>query len=519
MADRKILTDLLDKAFEMYGEQTCVVQGKERWTFADIKDLSLSVGNAMAAAGLKPGMKAAIFSLNDVWAFVATLAIIRAGAIWVPINPRSSLEDNLAILKQFGCDGLVFGEGFEEAADQIGKQHSDICFVTALSDDPKGRTTIQRWAHDFPPTAPEVSACETDIVAIPMTGGSTGLPKAVALSNRNFVAILEGTNRERDDPHPIMLAAAPMTHVTGRAAIANLYCGGTCVILPTVDIEQVLDAIENHRVTSFFLPPTAIYTLLDHPGLEKRDLSSLKSLGYGSAPMSIEKLKQAIHVLGPIMRGGYGQTEAPMLISRLAPEDHLVDGELAPDERLRSVGKATSSSTIAILDENGNQLPPNERGEIAVKGDFVSEGYFENPKATAEVRVNGWHLTGDIGYLDEEGYLYVVDRKKDMIITGGFNVYSAEVERIVSSVPGVKDCVVIGVPDDKWGEAVKAIVIPESKNAVEPEKIISICKEKLGSVKTPKSVDFATEFPRSANGKVLKKDIRADYWRGVDRQI
>jgi acyl-CoA synthetase (AMP-forming)/AMP-acid ligase II len=317
----------------------------------------------------------------------------------------------------------------------------------------------------------------------------------------------------------VNLAAAPMTHVGGRILFTVMYRGGTSVVLDGVDPEQIFDTIEQYGVTDLFLPPTAIYTLLDHPRVQTTDFSSLRSVAYGSAPMSIEKLKQALQTFGPVMVGGLGQTEAPMLISRLTSEDHFVDGAIAPDQRLRSVGRATPASEIAIMAEDGSLLPSGELGEIVVKGDFVSEGYFRNPAATAEVRRDGWHLTGDIGYLDEDGFLFIVDRKKDMIITGGFNVYSAEVERVISAIPGVRDCVVIGVPDEKWGEAVKAVVQPDNGKTLEAARIIAECRERLGPVKAPKSVDFVSDLPRNANAKVSKKEVRERYWADTGRRI
>ena len=302
-----------------------------------------------------------------------------------------------------------------------------------------------------PDSDPEIPVEPTDIVCIPMTGGTTGIPKAVTLSNRNMNIVLRGLQYHAAGHLVKNLAAAPLTHVGGRMALAIIYQGGCSVVVQSMEPGMVLDKIEQEKITDIFAPPTAVYALLAHPDLDKTDLSSLKAIAYGSAPMSIAKLKEAIDRIGPVMAGGFGQTESPTMVSRLAIEDHFIDGKLAPDERLRSVGKETIGSTIRIMDDDGNIMPTGERGEIVVQGDFVSEGYFEDPEATAHIRLDGWHLTGDIGYLDEDGFLYIVDRKKDMIITGGFNVYSAEVEVASAAYPGVRDIVVVGVPDEKMG--------------------------------------------------------------------
>jgi acyl-CoA synthetase (AMP-forming)/AMP-acid ligase II len=219
------------------------------------------------------------------------------------------------------------------------------------------------------------------------------------------------------------------------------------------------------------------------------------------------------------MRGGFGQTECPMFISSLEAPDHFIDGEIAPDERLRSVGKATVISELTIVDDNVQPLPAGERGEIAVKGPMVSEGYYEHPEETAKIRVNGWHLTGDIGFLDKDGYLYIVDRKKDMIITGGFNVYSAEVEHTLMTLPGVKVAVVIGIPSEKWGEQVHALIQPEKGAPATDSEIMARTKEMIGSVKAPKSVEFVDDFPRTAVHKIDKKAVRQAYWEGQSRTL
>jgi acyl-CoA synthetase (AMP-forming)/AMP-acid ligase II len=268
-----------------------------------------------------------------------------------------------------------------------------------------------------------------------------------------------------------------------------------------------------------FLPPTVIYALLETPGIESRDFSSLRYLMYGAAPMSLDKLRRAIEMFGPVMHQGYGQTEAPGSIAFLRPGDHFVDGKIAPDSRLSACGLPAITNAISIQDDHGQHLAQGENGEICVGGDIVMKGYYKQPDKTAEAIVDGWLHTGDIGHLDAEGFLHITDRKKDLIISGGFNVYPSEVEQVIWSHPSVLDCAVIGVPDEKWGEAVKAVIELKPGQSVSAEDIIALCKDRLGSVKAPKSVDFIATLPRSPVGKVLKKDIRAAYWTQADRKI
>ncbi len=507
------LISLIDEACDRFGDQPCLIDGQERLSFHEVRNASVRVANGLNATGFTPGMRGAVFSPNNIWSVVATLGIIRAGGIWVPINPRNSLADNLTLLKAFGCDAVFYHSVYDEAADRIADQHPDVKLALCLDG------VFAEWISRQSAASVAHQAKPTDIVMIPMTGGTTGLPKAVALSNRNWVALLKGTAAESDTGPLVNLAAAPMTHVGGRIALTVIYRGGTTVILDQVDPARIVAAIETYGVTDLFLPPTAIYALLDYPGLETANLSSLRSVAYGSAPISVAQLRRALIRLGPVMVGGFGQTEAPLLIARLRAEDHFIDGQIAPDARLRSVGRATKSSQLGIMDDDGHLLPRGEAGEIVVKGDFVCEGYFENPEATAQIRRNGWHLTGDIGIIDDLGFLTIIDRKKDMIITGGFNVYSSEVEAVISALPGVRECVVIGAPDEKWGEVVTAVVSLDADAEIDAITIQQECKTRLGSVKAPKQVDFVQDFPRNANSKILKKAVRDTYWAGAERLV
>jgi len=310
-------------------------------------------------------------------------------------------------------------------------------------------------------------------------------------------------------PRPRYLALAPLTHAAGALCFPVMTLGGQIVIMPKPDLTEFLALIERHQITHTFLPPTLIYMLLDHPGLASADLTSLRCLWYGAAPMSVSRLEQALTRIGPVMGQLFGQSEAPMMISTLAPADHFhPDGSLAR-ERLSSAGRPTPLTTVAIMDDAGHLLGPGERGEIVIRGSLVMAGYYKNPQASAEAARHGWHHTGDIGYLDEDSYLFIVDRAKDMIITGGFNVYSAEVEQVLLAHPAVQDCAVIGLPDEKWGERVTAVLQLRPGHAVASDDVRAFVKDRLGSVKAPKQVEVWPDLPRSKVGKILKPEIRS----------
>jgi acyl-CoA synthetase (AMP-forming)/AMP-acid ligase II len=295
--------------------------------------------------------------------------------------------------------------------------------------------------------------------------------------------------------------------------------GATNVIMPRFDALQVLRSIEHYQVTHLYLPPSALYKLLAHPEVRNFDYSSLRGMLLAGSPVSPDKLKQAVEVFGPCVCQSYGQTEAPMLMTFFDCQTLAAAAAGERSERLASCGKPTFAVRLATMDDHGNILSTREVGEIVVRGSLVCGGYYKMPEATAEIRDYGWHHTGDVGYLDEEGYLYIVDRKKDMIISGGFNVYCAEIEAAVMSLPEVHECAVIGVPHETWGEAVKAFVALHPGKFLTEAALIAYCKQKLGGVKAPKFVEFCSEIPKTPAGKIDRKRIRAPYWEQKGRQV
>ena len=319
------------------------------------------------------------------------------------------------------------------------------------------------------------------------------------------------------DGPPVYLALAPLTHAAGVLCFPVMSLGGEVVIMRAPDVGGFLRLVQDHRVTHTFLPPTLIYMVLGHPDLASTDLSSLQCFWYGAAPMSASRLEEALTRIGPVMAQLFGQTEAPMMISMMPPGDHLrADGSVAT-ERLTSAGRPAPLVRVAILDEHDQPVAPGERGEICARSSLVMAGYWKDQEETARTLRNGWLHTGDIGFLDDEGFLHIVDRAKDMIITGGFNVYSTEVEQAVLAHAAVQDCAVVGLPDEKWGERVAVVVQPHPGATVDPDALRSFVKERIGSVKAPKDVHVWPDLPRSKVGKVLKTEIKsriADAARG-----
>ena len=520
------IIDFFDRGWRSNPRGAAYIQDDREYSFNEVGERSCQIAHALLAEGFPKETKGAVWALNDVPAWACTLGLWRANMCWLPVGARNSAEENHYVLDAFDCEILFFQKYFAtviaELQPRLPKIRRWIC-VDGEAPEVASAVSLESWVKNQPATPVQVSYDMDDVVMLSSTGGTTGMPKGVMNTHRSaqtFCAhFLIGCPYGSEDK-VVNLAAAPMTHTAGLLSLPCSSRGGTVVVVTKPDPALLLAAIPRYRVTEMFLPPTVIYRLLDIPDLnQKVDFSSLKYFMYGAAPMSVEKLKQAIEVIGPVMMGGYGQTEAPAAIAYLPPDAHFVGGKIAGDERLSSVGQPNPLIRVDIMDDDNRILPQGETGEICVQGDLVMKGYYKAPDKTAETIIDGWLHTGDVGHIDAEGFLHITDRKKDMIISGGFNVYPSEVEQVIWGHPAVQDCAVIGVPDATWGEAVKAVVELNAGQTVSAEELIALCKDKLGSVKAPKSVDFIATLPRSPVGKVLKKDLRAQYWNTSDRKI
>lgn len=514
------LIDFFDRGVSINPERTCLKDADISRSFREVQLRTYKFANAIAAAGFKVGDKAAIYSPNCVVGFEAMFGLFRSGVAWVPVNAKNAVAENCYILDNCDVEALFYHSSFSGAIAQIKANCPKIRLFVCLDQPGQGAASLDDWMSDAPAVDPDVQLGPDDLVGVLSSGGTTGRPKGILSTQlvwETMIASYYATLPVGKDP--VHLVIAPMTHAAGLVGIVLVAAGATNVILPGFDAGEVIATIEAERVTHLFLPPTAIYMLLAHPGVAERDFSSLQSFLYAAAPMSVEKLRQCLAVFGPVMTQSFGQAEAPMFCTIMPPHDHMVIGDSQKEKRLASCGRPTLLTSVAIMDDEGRLLPNGERGEIVVRGNLVMAGYYKNEEATAEASQFGWHHTGDIGFFDEDGFLYIVDRKKDMIISGGFNVYPGEVEQVIWTHPAVQDCAVIGVPDEKWGEAVKAVIELKPGAIVDPEEIIRLCKEQVGSVKAPKTVEIWESLPRSPVGKVRKKDIREQFWQGQTRAI
>jgi len=495
----------------MLGDKSpCLTMGTADMSYGDVQRFSHRVARGLQRSGIAPGDKVAVLSGNDAQAFACVFGISRAAAVWCPVNPRNEAAENRFVLNAFDCVALLFHSAYAAMVEQMRAGLPQVRVFVCIDQPCPFAASLAQWLEGVG-DAPIDIATVDDLTMIAGTGGTTGQPKGVMLSGRNLETMSALTLMGYPfEGRPSYLALAPLTHAAGVLCLPVMALGGRIVIMPKPDLGEFLALIEQHRITHTFLPPTLIYMLLEHPKLAQTKRDSLQCFWYGAAPISAARLEDALTKIGPVMAQLFGQTEAPMMISMMSPREHFnADGSVAR-RRLSSAGRPGPLVQVATMSPDGVLLPAGETGEIVIRSSLVMMGYYKDPQASAEAGRHGWHHTGDIGRFDEDGFLYIVDRAKDMIITGGFNVYSVEVEQALMQHPDVQDSAVIGLPDDKWGEKVVAVVQLRAGRSVRPEDLVAFVKLRIGSVKAPKLVDIWTDLPRSKVGKVLKKEIRAE---------
>lgn len=505
------LVDYLDKGASLGPDAPCLTTDGVTRTYAAVQELSWRIAAALVGHGVEPGDKVAILSANDPVAFTCVFGISRAGAVWCPVNPRNEAAENRELLGLFECTVLVFQQQFAPLVDAIRGDLPRLTTLVCLDGDVEWALSWDDFTGSSSESVASVASVAPvdDVAMIVGTGGTTGRPKGVQLTGTNLETMTAITLMSYPfEGRPVYLALAPLTHAAGVLCFPVLALGGEVVVMRSPDVGGFLDLIERHRVTHTFLPPTLVYMVLAHERLETTDTSSLQCFWYGAAPMSASRLEEAINRLGPVMAQLFGQTEAPMMISTMAPRDHVLPDGTVAHARLSSAGRPAPLVTVSIMGSDGALLPRGETGEIVVRSSLVMAGYYRDPEATAAASAHGWHHTGDVGYLDEDNFLFIVDRAKDMVITGGFNVYSTEVEQALMAHPAVQDCAVVGLPDDRWGERVTAVLQLREGHDVDTDEVAAFVKTRIGSVKTPKQIEVWPDLPRSKVGKVLKTDIK-----------
>ncbi len=518
------IPELYDRCVEFYGDRTAITFNDKSYTYKEMGHYANCLVNAFLDMGLKKGDTVAFLMANCPEYIFCEYAIAKTGAVRVPLAVLLSSNDHIYMMNQAECTTLVYHERMAARVKDMIPQLETVKTFVCISEDPgsimDGHLHLQKLMKDYPPATEKIEIDPEDLVGIYYTGGTTGKPKGVMLSHRAWVYTVVMEMLELGFGWEEVFAyLTPLTHAGGCLMLPVLLRKGRCVILDHFDPKALLEAVEKEKITATFMVPTMIYVLLDYPDLKKYDLSSLRNIIYGASAIAPERLKQAVTTFGPILTQLFGQTEAPMMISALSREEHVVDDPEREKQIFSSAGRPTYHAEIRVVDDDGNEVKQGEAGEVVVRCANMMHGYFKNPEATAETIKDGWLYTGDIAKQDEEGFLYIVDRKKDMIVSGGFNIFPREIEDVLFEHPSVRGAAVLGVPHEKWGEEVKAIVVLHEGAQATEEELIAFVKERKGSLIAPKSVEFWDEIPLTNLGKLDKKAMRAKFWEGRDRMV
>lgn len=503
------------EAFESFPERVALVlPDGGHWTYAELHRRVQRMARGLRALGLQHQEGLAILAGNRPEALTVLIACAWLGLRQTSLHPLGALDDQAFVLQDAGIAVLVVdphhaerGRALQHRARQAQMPLRHVLSLgedLAVDDDAEADGELP------------IAARPEDIFRVTYTGGTTGQPKGVVHRHRTTLTMTLQQLAGWEWPEALrFLIATPISHAGGAMVLPTLLRGGTLVLLDRYSPDAFLQAVERHRVTATFLVPTQIYGLLDHPGLDQYDRSSLQYVLYGASPMAPARLVEALQRFGPIFGQLYGQAEAPMTISYLRKDAH----DLARTERLQSCGRPLPGNQVRLLDAQGREVPAGEVGELCVRSPLVMEGYLNRPDATAEAFAGDWLHTGDMARRDADGYLYLVDRAKDMVITGGFNVYSSEVEACLALHPAVAQSAVIGVPDAKWGEAVVALVVLKPGASAEPQALMDFVHARKGALHTPKQLLLYQELPVTPLGKIDKKALRARFWNAQARQV
>ena len=524
-----ILTETLTKALKLFPEKHAIVCGEKRWTYQEFYERINRLSHSLKVFGIKKDDKVAILHPNCHTFLEAYYAIPQLGAISVPINYRLSPREIAFILQDSESKILIADSMFKNQVDAIRGEIRGIEKIlwTGEGKGSEGHGDLNYekvlGQADFK-TFPEPSINGEDIAQIYYTSGTTGRPKGVMLSHKNVTTHALGTIAEIHlTDQDVWIHVAPLFHLADAwATWAVTWVGGTHVLVREFDAKVVLETIQKEKVTLTNLIPTMLNLMVNHPDVGKFDYSSLRVLLSGGAPIAPEVVRKIVETFKCDYIQTYGMTETSPYLTLSILKDHLK--KLSNEDQLRfksKTGREFIGVELKVVNDQGKEVKKDEKevGEIIVKGDIVTKGYWKLPEETKKSIKDGWLYTGDMAVIDEEGYVTIVDRKKDMILTGGENVYSTEVENVLYMHPAILECAVVGVPDQKWGEAVKGIVVLKSGQKATEQDIIQFCKERMTHYKAPKSIDFIEALPRTGSGKIHKKGLRDKYWEGYEKKV
>ena len=493
-----------------------------RVTFLELNERANRLGHALAALGIGHRDRVASLQYNGIETLEFDVMAARFGLVRSFLNARSSVEEHIDALNLISAKALVFGAEFAGHAAKIRAAVPSVeAFVCVGASTP--------WADEYEESLarscaddPHHVVSEQDWHSIYFTSGTTGKPKGIVLSQKNWLAVVRNhlvDTYARTDDTDILLHAAPMSHASGSLTLAHLARGARQTFVRRFDAGTVLDKFERDRVTSLWLAPTMWAKLVETMRGRSADLSSLRCIRFGGAPISASRLREAVEQWGPVFCAGWGQWEAPQQCTFFSQTQIGEAVRTGNHRRLASAGVPMTFCKVGVADAGGRILPRGEEGEVVVAGDHVMIGYLDDPQATAALRIGAWQRTGDIGRIDDEGFVYLTDRKRDIILSGGSNIFPRHVEEVLYAHPSVLEAVAVGVPHDTWGETVHAVVVMREGALRDGEALLAWCRDKLPSAKRPRSVEFVAELPKNSYGKILRREVRARYWSDRERAI
>ena len=500
-------------------ERAAIVFENKKYSFADLQERSSRLANALAGMGLQKGDKLAFLEVNCNHCVETYFACAKLGMVYVPLNFRAKSDELTYMIQDSDAKVVIAGQRYTSLVHEMRPEIPGVLHYVSLAGAAKGMQSYEEMVQGASADDPFTEIADEDLTILMFTAGTTGRPKGVMLAHQNFSEyVLNNVTPADPETEEKNILTVPLYHIAGvQAMMAAVYGGRTLVVQRQFEAEEWMRLVREQKVDRAMMVPTMLKQLMDHPKFREYDLSSLKVITYGAAPMPVEVIKRAIRELpGTRFINAFGQTESAATITMLGPDDHVIEG--SPEEierrlkRLSSIGKPLADVEVRIMGEDGSMLASGEVGEIVARGGRIMRGYWKQDSATTKtIDTQGWLHTGDLGYQDEDGYIFLAGRAKDIIKRGGEMISPEEVENVILSHPNVEDAAVIGVPDDTWGERVRAVIVTKNGVKVPPDEIIDLCRQRLASFKKPESVVFTAEIPRNPMGKILKRVLREQY--------